>query len=239
MLDQYRYQKKYPDNSQPEFGRVFKKISLSKKALAASSLISVGVLILGYLTVYYSSYILATSDGSLPALLLKSATDWGEKGQLVLGIKKENQLVFRNFQISIPALKIKEAEVTTNVVSDKKEAYLPILDESIAHYKGTSLPGQEGNSFLYGHSILPQFFNTNDYLTIFSTLHKVKEGDEVLVDYGGKEYKYLVFSKEVVDPEDLDVIDKSGEGSKTMTLMTCSPPGTYLKRLLVTAKMVE
>ena len=239
MLDQYRYQKKYPDNSQPEFGSFLKKISLSKKALAASSLISVGVLILGYLTVYYSSYILATSDGSLPALLLKSATDWGEKGQLVLGIKKENQLVFRNFQISIPALKIKEAEVTTNVVSDKKEAYLPILDESIAHYKGTSLPGQEGNSFLYGHSILPQFFNTNDYLTIFSTLHKVKEGDEVLVDYGGKEYKYLVFSKEVVDPEDLDVIDKSGEGSKTMTLMTCSPPGTYLKRLLVTAKMVE
>jgi LPXTG-site transpeptidase (sortase) family protein len=241
MIDQYRYQKKYPIQ-RTDWGAWARSFRFPKKGAASFSLIFSGFLILGYLSFYYSDYLLATGNEPASSPLVKAKNtwvSWAENGSQVLGLKKENQLVYRYFQISVPSLKIQNAQVTTNVLSSKKEAYMPVLEESIAHYKGTSLPGQEGNSFLYGHSVLPQFFNRDDYMTIFSTLHKIKDGDEVLVDYGDKQYKYLVYSKEIVDPETLDVIDRSGQGDKTLTLMTCSPPGTYLKRLLVTAKIVE
>lgn len=238
-MDQYRYEKHYLYTNSFSFKPVIEFFSVNKKALSGLTLVLGGVFILSYLTFYYSSYILATNDLGTTSPLVKAKNDFADYPQEVLGTSVETQLVYQNFTLSIPALKIKDAVVTTNVISDKKEDYLPVLEESIAHYKGTSLPGQKGDSFLYGHSVSPQFFNTNDYITIFSTLHKLKVGDQVSVKYGDKEFIYEVVGKEIVDPKDLDVIDKSGQGDKTMTLMTCSPPGVPLKRLLVSTKLVD
>ena len=239
MNDPYRYEKHYLYPSSFALKPVFESIFINKKAVGAALLVFSGLFILGYLTFYYSSYILVTSDLGTGSPLVKAKNDFTEYSSEVLGTSVETALVYQNFTLSIPTLKIVDAVVTTNVVSDKKEDYLPVLDESIAHYKGTSLPGQKGDSFLYGHSVSPQFFNTNNYLTIFSTLHKLKIGDQVMVKYGDQDFKYEVVGKQIVDPKDLDVINRSGEGDKTMTLMTCSPPGVPLKRLLVSTKLVE
>jgi LPXTG-site transpeptidase (sortase) family protein len=235
-MHQYRYQKHFNQKSHT-LAQVKGLWREQRKNLLAGTFIFLGVAVFGYLFVFYSSWLLTPNEPNLDPLL-RAGTDLGlPKKDSVLSTQTEK--VYPTFSLSIPSLKIDQAKVTTNVASSKKEVYFPILEQSIAHYKGTSLPGQEGDVFLYGHSVLPQFFNTDDYMTIFSTLHKIKNEDQVIIEYGTREYRYQVYKKEVVDPDSIEVLDKSGVGDKTLTLMTCSPPGTYLKRLVVTAHIVE
>jgi len=139
------------------------------------------------------------------------------------------------FYLTIPKLKIKDALVET-------EAKTLNPDDSLGHYPGTSLPGENGNSFIFGHSVLPWFFNSNNYKTIFSTLGKLEPGDEFYINYNNSEYTYVVESTEELSPDDVDplaTIKPKYLNESTVVLMTCSPPGTKLRRLLVNAILVD
>jgi sortase A len=103
-------------------------------------------------------------------------------------------------------------------------------------YPGTANPGQPGNTVLFGHSVLPQFFNPKNYLTIFSTLPTLKDGDEILVNFDGVNYRYLVEEMVEVSPEDTSVLEQRYDDSY-ITLITCVPPGTYLRRLIVRGRL--
>lgn len=127
------------------------------------------------------------------------------------------------YTISIPKLKIKDAVVTVGSMDLKK---------SLIQYPQTALPGQLGNAVVFGHSVLPQFFNPKSYLTIFATLYKLEEGDEIYVKYGSIEYKYIISKMFEVKPTDLSVLDQRFD-QRSLTLITCSPPGTYLRRLVI------
>lgn len=134
-----------------------------------------------------------------------------------------------SYRITIPSLKISNAEVDVGSVDLKK---------SLIQYPQTALPGQVGNSVVFGHSVLPQFFNAKSYLAIFSTLYKLKLGDEIFVDYDNVRYKYLVEEMFEVQPTDLSVLEQRFDG-KYLSLITCSPPGTVLRRLVVKAQIVD
>lgn len=139
------------------------------------------------------------------------------------------------FYITIPQLKIKDAVVETESPSLNP-------DESLGHYPGTALPGENGNAFIYGHSVLPWFFNSNNYKTIFSTLGKLEPGDEFFITYNNREYTYVVESTKELAPEDVNPLAEIKPkylNESTVVLMTCSPPGTKLKRLLVNAILVD
>ncbi len=133
------------------------------------------------------------------------------------------------YKISIPILKIKDAVVEVGSMDLKK---------SLIQYPQTALPGQLGNGVIFGHSVLPQFFNPKSYLTIFSTLYRLKQGDEIYVDYDNIRYKYLVEEMYEVTPTDLSVLEQRYDG-RYLNLITCSPPGTYLRRLVVKARIVD
>jgi len=134
-----------------------------------------------------------------------------------------------SYTISIPKLGINEAVVLMGGEDLKK---------SLIHYPETSLPGQLGNAVIFGHSVLPQFFNPENYLTIFSTLYRLKEGDQILVDFDKITYQYLVEKLFEVSADDLTVLEQRYD-DRFLTLITCSPPGTYLRRLVVRARLVE
>jgi len=134
-----------------------------------------------------------------------------------------------HYTISIPKLKIKEAVVQIGGED---------LMKSLIHYSGTSLPGQYGNMVIFGHSVLPQFFNPKDYKTIFSTLPTLKEKDEILVNFDGVEYRYQVIKIVETLPEDVSILEQYYDG-EYLSLITCVPPGTYLRRLVVRAKLVR
>lgn len=135
-----------------------------------------------------------------------------------------------SYTVSIPSFGIVGA---TAIISGDD------LSKSLIHYGGTALPGEYGNTVIFGHSALPQFFRgTKDYKAIFATLPTIKEGDDIVITYDGVEYRYRVFEKVVLDPSDLSTLDQRFDDSY-LTLVTCVPPGTYLYRLNVKAKLVR
>jgi len=133
-----------------------------------------------------------------------------------------------HYSLSIPQLGIEEATVQIGGED---------MMENLIHYPGTALPGQYGNSVIFGHSVLPQFFNPKNYKTIFSTLPTLKEGDEILVDFDGIRYRYLVRKMIETRPEDVTILEQNYD-SQWLSLITCVPPGTYLRRLIVRAQLV-
>jgi LPXTG-site transpeptidase (sortase) family protein len=139
------------------------------------------------------------------------------------------------FNLKVPKLKISNAKIETDSFNMNPEKYL-------GHYAGSAYPGEVGNSFIYGHSVMPIMFNENNYKTIFSNLHKLEDGDEIFITFEGKTYTYEVFVKQVLNPDEvkpLETLTPSFLNEKTLSLMTCTPPGTTLKRLVVGARLVE
>lgn len=135
----------------------------------------------------------------------------------------------KSYTLSIPNLKIKDAVVDIGSQDLKK---------SIIQYPQTALPGQPGSPVLFGHSVLPQFFNPKSYLTIFSTLYRLKTGDEIYINFDGIQYKYLVSDMFEVQPTDLSILEQRFDG-RYLTIVTCSPPGTWLRRLVVRAQLAD
>ena len=133
------------------------------------------------------------------------------------------------YKLTIPSLKIKDAVVAVGSMDLKK---------NLIQYPQTALPGQLGNGVVFGHSVLPQFFNPKSYLTIFSTLYRLKIGDEILIDYDNVHYKYLVEEMFEVSPTDLSVLEQRFDG-RYFSLITCSPPGTVLRRLVIRTRIAD
>jgi len=133
------------------------------------------------------------------------------------------------YHLSIPKVKVENAAVT--IGGDD-------LNTSLIHYGGTALPGQYGNTVVFGHSTLPQFYNPKSYKTIFSLLPTLVKGDQFVLEYDGITYQYEVYDMVVVDPTDLSPLEQKFDDSYA-TLVTCVPPGTYWKRLNVKAKLIR
>jgi len=130
------------------------------------------------------------------------------------------------YYLSIPKLNIFDAKV---IAGDD-------LKKSLIQYFGTALPGKYGNTVVFGHSVLPQFFNPKNYTTIFSTLPTLKQKDEIIVKYNEVEYRYLVENMLEVSPTDVSILAQRYDDSY-LTLITCVPPGTYLRRLIVRSRL--
>lgn len=132
------------------------------------------------------------------------------------------------YTLSLPRLGIKQALVKT----DSQD-----LKESLIHYPGTAEPGDLGNTVIFGHSVLPQFFNPTNYISIFSTLHTLDEGDTLTLEADNATYTYQIYDLYEVEPSDLSPLAQTYD-ERRLTLITCTPPGTYLRRLIVRARLI-
>ncbi|MFH1896066.1 MAG: sortase [bacterium] len=136
------------------------------------------------------------------------------------------------FYLSIPKLSIEDAQVKANIFDLDPKGF-------IGHLQGTVLPGEAGISFLYGHSVLPWFFDALDYDTIFSTLHHLNFGDSFTIERGNESDTFEVIYKITLKPEEVSPFMQSEYFSKNeswVILMTCTPPGLDTKRLLIIGK---
>jgi LPXTG-site transpeptidase (sortase) family protein len=110
------------------------------------------------------------------------------------------------------------------------------LDRGVIIYPGSALPGAPGNLFLTGHSsVLP--WNKTEYGQVFAQLDRLEAGDKVLVYFQQEKYEYEIVKKAVL-PAD-SVVLKHQQNAQTLTLMTCWPIGTALKRLVVEGVLVR
>lgn len=141
---------------------------------------------------------------------------------------EENKPNISSYSLSIPKLNIKEAKVTT-IDYD--------LAKHLVNYGGTAIPPENGTAVIFGHSTLPQLFNPKDYKTIFATLHTLKVGDQIFAAVENVTYSYRIYNIIIVDPKDTEEIFAQRFDSSYIALITCTPPGTIWKRLVIKAKL--
>lgn len=133
------------------------------------------------------------------------------------------------YKLSIPKLGIIDAVVSIGGDDLKK---------SLIQFPGTAVPGRFGNAIIFGHSVLPQFFNSKNYMTIFSTLPTLWPKDKIIIEYNKVKYSYVIEKMIEVLPSDSSILAQRYDDSY-LTLITCVPPGTYFKRLIVRARLAK
>ncbi len=137
-----------------------------------------------------------------------------------------------SFTIIIPKIGA-NAKIIANVDAANEPAYLEALKQGVGHVLGTAYPGEGGHIFLFAHST-DYFWNVGSYNAVFYLLYKLEKNDEVDIFYKGQRYVYKVINKKIVDPSQIEFLTRK-TNKEFLTLQTCWPPGTTLKRLLVFA----
>jgi sortase A len=103
------------------------------------------------------------------------------------------------------------------------------LRRAVGHIPGTALPGEPGNVGLAGHRD-----------TFFRPLKDLRIHDEIQLSTLSGDFKYVVESLVVVNPDNVGVLAPSHEN--VLTLVTCYPffyIGAAPKRFVVTARQVS
>jgi len=137
-------------------------------------------------------------------------------------------------RIIIPQISV-DAPVIYSQSSDNA-ALMEDLKKGVIHYPGTAYPGQKGNVFITGHSSY-YWWSGGKYNRIFANLDKLENGDLVYLYRNGEEYIYQVYDSFVVKPQQVEILATTAE--PTLTLMTCTPLGTNLRRLVVRAQLIS
>lgn len=144
----------------------------------------------------------------------------------------------------IPSLDLRAPIVTLPTDSLVREDWKQLetdiqhgLERGVVHYPGTAEPGQAGNFFLTGHS---SYFPwaPGEYKSIFARLGELHVGDEFWVYHNGDKYRYVIDAKKEILPSDVTVLDQP-LSKRVATLMTCTPVGTTLRRLILSAREID
>lgn len=141
-----------------------------------------------------------------------------------------------NFSIVIPKIGA-NSRIITNVDAGDNKVYLEALSRGVAHALGTKFPGEQGHIFLFAHST-DYFWNVGSYNAVFYLLSKLTRGDEVDLFFKGQRFIYKVTGSAIADPTQVEYLTRQSN-KEFLTLQTCWPPGTALKRLLVFASRIE
>jgi len=138
----------------------------------------------------------------------------------------------KNFSLKIERLGI-SAPIIPNVDGADKKEYFKALQKGVAHFQGTKFPGQGGNIFIFGHSSY-YASDPGKYKEVFRDLNDLKIGEKIEILFNDKKYLYFVKSKKIIEPTATEYLKDTK--NERLTLMTCWPPGTYIKRLVIIAK---
>ncbi|KKS32181.1 MAG: sortase family protein [Candidatus Amesbacteria bacterium GW2011_GWA2_42_12] len=133
------------------------------------------------------------------------------------------------YTLSIPAVKMQNISVQIDGQDLKKNAI---------QFPNTAPPGTFGNTVIFGHSTLAALYKPGDPISLFVPLLKVKKGDEITINYDGVVYRYVVRDTATVAPTKIEVLAQQFDKHE-LTLITCTPLGTYWKRFVVRAELVN
>lgn len=142
-------------------------------------------------------------------------------------------------KIIIPKINV-DAPVIYDVPSIQESIVQQKLENGVVHYPipgASAFPGERGNSVILGHSS-NDVFNSGNYKFIFVQLNNLEKGDTFYLNYNSVRYTYSVTEKKIIEPT--QVGELVTDNSKPMaTLVTCDPPGTALRRLVVMAEQIS
>jgi sortase A len=147
----------------------------------------------------------------------------------------DDRLIIPRINQNIPVVKVSSESLIKRDWNALENEMQKALQDGVVHYPGTSLPGQTGNVVVTGHS---SYFpwDPGKFKDVFALLHDVVKGDRIVVYYNQDKYLYEVNDIKVVMPDNIEVLKQTPDDR--ITLITCTPVGTNLKRLIVTAKLI-
>jgi len=147
-------------------------------------------------------------------------------------ISKDDRLIIPKINVDVPII------WTANAAS--QDSLNEAMNNGVAWFniqQAHSKPGENGNFVLSGHSS-NDWLDQGSYKFIFAPLERIVVGDTFYVNYQQKRYMYKVTSTKVVAPTDVAAL--ATDNTKPMiTLITCTPLGTALNRLLVFADQIS
>ncbi|HUQ85833.1 MAG TPA: sortase [Candidatus Limnocylindrales bacterium] len=110
-------------------------------------------------------------------------------------------------KISISNVNITLPLIPSSIIDDKWET----TDIGASYLSSSPVPGEVGNSVIYGHN----------WASIFGNLISIMPGDEVLIEYQDKTTKtFIVKYTSTVKPETTSILAPTSD--KRITLYTCS-----------------
>ncbi len=142
-------------------------------------------------------------------------------------------------KIIIPKINV-EAPVVYDVTSIAESVIQSKLKNGVVHYPipgANALPGQAGNSVILGHSS-NDVFDDGAYKFIFVQLDRLEKGDTFYLNYNSVRHTYTVTAKEIINPNEVSKLT-AGNGKPLVLLVTCTPVGTALQRLVVTGEQIS
>ena len=153
-----------------------------------------------------------------------------------LGVKPKSTdygVIIEKIGVNVP--------VVANVNAADYDEYIAALSKGVAQARGTADPGSteadNNNVFLFAHSAI-NAIQARQYNSVFYLLRKLEKGDRITTFFKGKRYDYIVRIKEVVQATDIRYLTDPSK-KPILTLQTCDPPGSSLRRLIITADLVQ
>lgn len=204
-----------------------------------------------FLLVFILVYLLVNSPALFKKFKFKTKTNQVQSEVQITKTKssvipKDNRLVISKINLDAPIIfsdNLEEKEITES------------LKNGVVWWPDTAFPGEEGNCVITGHSS-DFFWKKGNYKTIFALLGELNEGDEIIIYFDQQKFVYKVKTKEIVSANNTNILSQtplSGANKKepltgsvrsltgpvgpTLTLFTCWPLGTDLKRLVVEAEL--
>lgn len=205
-----------------------KKVRSSKHfvPIIAALIVALTFVFLQYNSVIFAQVKAYVSPGSIdPANLIVDPTT--------------DTKVSQDPRIIIPKINV-DAPVIYDVPSIDEAIVEQKLESGVVHYPipgASALPGEKGNTVILGHSS-NDVFNNGNYKFVFVQLNNLEKGDTFYLNYNGTRYTYSVTDKKIIDPTQVGEL-VMGTDKPLATLVTCTPPGTALKRLVVIAEQIS
>jgi len=148
-------------------------------------------------------------------------------------------------------IKVVEQAVNEKPQADKNTVFIPsvgiqagieqgdinVLDKGLAWHRipDQGNPKKGGNMIITGHSFVWGYRPDEvKKKSIFYDLKNSKVGDEVVVNWEGKQYKYKISKLKTVKPNAIEIEDQTSEPQ--LTIYTCTIGGAADGRVVIIAK---
>jgi LPXTG-site transpeptidase (sortase) family protein len=178
-----------------------------------------------------------TSPGTITETVLETSSNIDVQKKQIPDLNLDiapvdNRVIIPRINQNIPLVGVSSKNLVANDWNALEKDMQEALKDGVIHYPGTSLPGQHGNVVITGHS---SYFpwDPGRFKDVFALLHQLKIGDKIVIYYNQEKYIYEVNERKVVKPSDINVLKQTPNDK--LTLITCTPVGTNINRLIITA----
>ncbi|MFA5070611.1 MAG: sortase [Patescibacteria group bacterium] len=202
----------------------------SKPSFAPKIILIIGFVCLGLIIIFGWPIVHGRYFATIQTVELPNANTVVEDKISPAGLKK----------ILIPAIGT-DAEIIlapADLAGSKNDWVESQLDSGIVQYPNGIADLKKQNLVFFGHS--SSLHPTAKYALVWVRLDELKIGDEiVLLNNNEERINYRVTESPRTVSADETAIVKVDKGEGMITLVTCWPPGTTSKRMVVVGQMVE